>query len=49
MLVNLHDTALSDCYLYRHSELAKRMRVVYGAYMAKPKKDGSEWKEVGFR
>lgn len=49
VLVNLHDDGLPDFYLYKHSELAKRVQAVYNTYMAKPKKDGSQRKEVGFR
>ena len=49
VLVNLHATALPDFYIYQYSELAKRVQAVYAAYMAKPKRDGTAKKEVGFR
>jgi hypothetical protein len=49
VLVNLHETALPDFYIYKYAELAVRVQAVYSAYMAKPKKDGTERKEVGFR
>lgn len=47
--MNLHESGLSDFYVYQHSELAKRAQAVYSAYLSKPKKDGTTKKEVGFR
>ena len=49
VLVNMHDNAPPDFYIYKHKELGKRVKAVYSAYMAKPKKDGTPKKEVGFR
>ncbi len=49
VLVNLHESSLPDFYVYQYAELAKRVQAVYAAYMAKPKKDGTAKKEVGFR
>ncbi len=49
VLVNLKESGQPDFYVYTRKELAKRVRAVYAAYMAKPKKDGSQRKAVGFR
>lgn len=49
VLVNLNEIGLPDFYVYKHAELAKRVQAVYGAYMAKLKRDGSVRKEVKFR
>jgi len=49
VLVNMHETEAPDFYIYTHKDLAKRVKAVYAAYIAEPKKDGSPKKEVGFR
>ncbi|MBB5349522.1 aspartate-ammonia lyase [Desulfoprunum benzoelyticum] len=49
VLVNMHENGLPDFYVYQHGVLAARVNEVYRAYMAKPKKDGTTKKEVGFR
>ncbi len=49
VLVNLKESGPPDFYVYRRKELVKRVQAVYDAYMAKPKKDGTRHKTVGFR
>jgi hypothetical protein len=49
VLVNLHESGLPDFHIYNHAVLSKRVQEVYSAYMAKPKRDGTARKEVGFR
>lgn len=49
VLVNLTDSGTPDFYVYERKELVKRINAIYAVYMAKPKKDGSERKNVGFR
>lgn len=49
VLVNLTDSGTPDFYVYERKELVSRINSIYATYMAKPKKDGSERKTVGFR
>ncbi len=49
VLVNLSTGAFPEFYIYEYQVLARRVGEIYDAYMAKPKKDGSQKKEVGFR
>jgi hypothetical protein len=49
VLVNLKESEPPDFYVYKRKELVKRVQTVYESYMAKPKKDGSQRKAVGFR
>lgn len=48
-LVNLREDAAPDFYIYTRAELAQRVTKVYDAYMAKPKRDGTDRKDVSFR
>ena len=49
VLVNLKEPEPPEFYVYTRKELARRVKDVYDAYMAKPKRDGNQRKEVGFR
>jgi len=49
ILVNLISGGPPEFYIYEYSVLSQRVSGVYTAYMAKPKRDGSSRKEVGFR
>jgi hypothetical protein len=49
VLVNLHEKLLPDFYVYTYKELATKVTAVYEQYIAKPKRDGSLRKAVGFR
>lgn len=48
VLVNLLSSG-AEFYIYEYAVLSQRVADVYAAYMAKPKRDGSFRKEVGFR
>jgi hypothetical protein len=48
-MVNLQSEGLPDFYVYEYSVLSQRVADVYNVYIAKPKRDGSPRKEVGFR
>jgi hypothetical protein len=49
VLVNLKASEAPDFYIYERHVLAERVQAVYDAYMAKPKRDGTERKAVAFR
>jgi len=49
VLVKLITDTAPEFYIYEYSVLSQRVLTVYTAYMAKPKRDGSTRKEVGFR
>jgi hypothetical protein len=49
VLVNLVLNSQPEFYIYEYAILSQRVSAVYMAYMAKPKRDGSARKEVGFR
>lgn len=49
VLVNLEAFGLPEFYVYEYPVLSERVAQVYHAYISKPKRDGSQKKEVGFR
>ena len=49
VLVNLVLDSRQEFYIYEYAVLSQRVSAVYAAYIAKPKRDGSARKEVGFR
>lgn len=49
VLVNLEEEGLPEFYVYEYDALAEVVDKNYRAYLAKPKRDGTQRKEVGFR
>ncbi len=49
VLVDLRPDGTTDFYIYEYDVLSKRVRDSYSAYIHKPKRDGGQRKEVGFR
>jgi len=49
VLVNVATENDQEFYVYPHDELSKRVRAVYRAYIAQPKRDGTARKAVDFR
>jgi len=49
VLVNLEEDGLPEFYIYEYDALADVVSKNYSAYLAKPKRDGSKRKDVGFR
>lgn len=48
-LVNLVEDGPLEVYVYEYAVLSARISQLYAQYLAKPKRDGSARKEVGFR
>jgi hypothetical protein len=48
-LVNLEESGLPEFYVYEYDILADVVDRNYRTYMAKPKRDGTKRKDVGFR
>ncbi|AXQ28506.1 aspartate-ammonia lyase [Solimonas sp. K1W22B-7] len=48
-LVNLVPESAPEIYIYEYTVLSKRITGLYEQYLAKPKRDGSARKDVGFR
>jgi hypothetical protein len=49
VLVNLEKEGLPEFYIYEYDSLADVVNKNYSTYLAKPKRDGSNRKDVGFR
>lgn len=49
VLVSLKANGLPEYYVYEYPVLAARVAQVYQDYISKPKRDGTQKKEVGFR
>ena len=49
VLVNLEEEGLPEFYIYEYDALADVVDRNYKSYMAKPKRDGTKHKNVGFR
>lgn len=48
-LVNLVAIGPPEVYVYEYAVLSARISALYAKYLAKPKRDGSARKDVGFR
>lgn len=49
VLVNLEKEGLPEFYIYEYDTLADVVNKNYSVYLAKPKRDGTKRKDVGFR
>jgi hypothetical protein len=49
VLVNLHENAAPDFFIYPYSEFASRVSEIFASYMAKPKRTGEPHKDPDFR
>jgi hypothetical protein len=49
VLVDLRPDGTTDFYVYGYNILSKRVGELYADYIGKPKRDGGQRKEVGFR
>ena len=49
VLVKMKIDGTNDYYIYEYDTLSERVSEVYAEYIGKPKRDGSQRKDVGFR
>ena len=49
VLVNLEEDGLPEFYVYEYDSLADVVELNYNTYIAQPKRDGTQRKDVGFR
>lgn len=49
VLVNMKTDGTNDYYIYEYDALSERISEIYAEYMSKPKRDGTQRKDVDFR
>lgn len=49
VIVNMKADGTNDYYIYEYDALSERVSEVYAEYVGKPKRDGSQRKDVRFR
>ena len=49
VLVNLKENGPNDYYVFKYNYLSDRVNEIYDTYMSRPKRDGSQRKDPGFK